>query len=161
MNAMSVSPVKPPLNPGNHAVPAAATNLTKQPLPTTNNFTPLNLIPEAKTAPVPVTSVPEKSVDLCSKPHTSNGTVYSISETNSNACPANPSNCVENCDKAENLSTGSSQKFPDSAPVPVENKTPNVVDDKKPEPKKAIAPSIENKGTIMFILIYASFLILC
>ena len=105
MNAMSVSPVKPTINSGNHAVPATATNLTKSPLPS-NNFNPINLIPEVK----PVSSVnaapanTENLVDLCSKPPTSNGIVSPAPETNSKENSANvPQNHSAKSDTVEKL----------------------------------------------------------
>lgn len=145
MNAMSVSPVKPPLNPGNLAVPTVPTNLSKTPLPSGNNYAPLNLMPEGKPiAPVTITpSTPEKSVDLCSKPPqpapTSNGTVFPIPESNQNTVVSNAQNCVENCETAENLSTTNVPAKPEITPIEPP-KIKNDVEEKKVDMKKAIPP---------------------
>lgn len=145
---MSVSPVKPPLNPGTHSVPATATNLTKSPLPPANNFAPLNLIPEAKPVPpVTITASPEKSVDLCSKPPTSNGTVFPLPESNAAVCPLpSTQNCVENNETAENLSTNNTQKAIIEPAQPVEPKPAPPVEDKKPEIVKVQPHVIEESG---------------
>lgn len=132
MNAMSVSPVKPQLNAGNHAVSPTATNLTKSSLSSTNNFTPLNLIPEAKpVTPMMIAPNTEKSVDLCIKQPTSNGTVFSISETNPNVFLPNSQNCVENYDTAENLSTDNTQKSIET--IAVESKSVVETEEMKTE----------------------------
>lgn len=149
MNAMSVSPVKPPLNPGSHSVPATPTNLTKSPLPPGNNFAPLNLIPEAKPVP-PVTIIasPEKSVDLCLKPPTSNGTVFQLTESNAAVCPLpGTQNCVENNETAENLSTNNTQKAIVEPAPPVEPKPAPIVEDKKPEVAKVQPHVSEESGS--------------
>lgn len=141
MNAMSVSPVKPTINPGNHAVPATATNLTKSPL-----LAPINLIPETKPIPA-VNAVPantENSVDLCSKPPTSNGIVSSIPETNSKENSTDvPQNHNEKSITAENLSTTNAPPKPLEAVSEVKS-----VEKSKPEEPKSTTPLKENSESV-------------
>lgn len=146
MNAMSVSPVKPSISPGNHAVPATPTNLSKNPLPPSNNFAPINLVPESKPVPV-VNATPanvENSVDSCSKPPTSNGTVSPTPEANSKESSASTQqNHTENCETAENLSTTDN---PPPKPAEVVTEVKSTVEESKPEETKEVIPPKENSG---------------
>lgn len=148
---MSLSPVKPPLNPTNLAVPTAPTNLTKTPLPSANNYTPLNLMPEKPIAPVTIVSTVEKSIDLCSKPSqqalTSNGTVFPVPESNQNAVLSNVQNCVDNCEMAENLSTTNLTSKPEISQIE-SPKINNDVEEKKIEIKKASPSITENSANV-------------
>lgn len=150
MNAMSVSPVKPTLNPGNHAVPATATNLAKSPLPS-SNFAPINLIPETKPISA-VNAVPantENSVDLSSKPPTSNGIVSPIPENNSKENSGDvPQNHNEKSNAVENLTTADAPQ----KPVEVVSEAKNLEKSKPEEPKNSVTLK-ENSGKYFFFLI--------
>lgn len=153
MNTMSVSPVKPPLNPATLAVPSAtATNLSKSALPSNNSFGALNLVPEGKgTAPVPAApSTPEKLVDSPAKvalsTPTSNGSVSPLPDTGQSApVPAAvPSiqNCNEKNELTQNLSTNNTAlKIENTVEEPPKVK---VDVDKKKEEKKVNA---DTKGS--------------
>lgn len=157
MNSMSISPVKPPLNPGNLAVPpATATNLTKSALPSNNSFTALNLVPENKgAAPAPaVATTSDKLVESPAKASlltpTSNGSVSPLADTGQSAAvpPVMPTavtsvqNCNEKNDVAENLSiNNAAPKVESSVEEPPK---PKAEVEKKKEEKKS---TTETKGS--------------
>ena len=153
MNSMSISPVKPSLNPGNLSVSSpSATNLSKSSLPPNNSFSALNLVPEGKgTGSIPaVQTTPEKISDVTSKTlqstPTSNGTVSPHPDTGQNSVVSAVQNFSEKTESAQNLSANSgTTKLENTVEEPAKSKSD--VEDKKEEKKLTSEPKGNSSDT--------------